>query len=225
MQLKLVVGLAVIGVLSIAQQMGVLRPLLGPLTSSLSAAQALPMDPLMADEQRLAEQVAQTGPDTRSILGSTPARLVSTQLITVKPTNTAAERDVQAEIAGSRRTVELIYYLPAQNAGLRAIVDLASRSVTHSEPLAGRDVPLAREDIDEAWQLAQLSPDVQRAVALPAPDLVVQGLREASSAPSDPCYSNRCVRLLLRRGGEYLRRPIIVVDLTSRTVDLREAQP
>ncbi len=98
------------------------------------------------------------------------------------------------------------------------------------------DVPLTREDADDALALAKANPEVRRAVG---PDLekfvilqpgsdervafAAEVLPLRSGDRSDPCSTDRCLDLVFRTESGYL--PFRAsVDLTKRTVKLNSSQ-
>ena len=104
------------------------------------------------------------------------------------------------------------------------------------QEIEAADVPLTREDADDALALAKANPEVRRAagpnlekfvIVSPGSDqrvaFVAEVLPLRSSDRKDSCRTDRCVDLVFRTESGYL--PFRAsVDLTKRTVKLISSQ-
>jgi hypothetical protein len=122
---------------------------------------------------------------------------------------------------------------PKTNKAAEVFIALEQNTILKVQEIKAIDVPLTREDVDEALALAKASPDVRRAVGNSVDQFVVldpgntqtvpleaQSLRVRSVDPNDPCTLDRCLDLIFKTGTGYL--PLrAAVDLTKHTVTLR----
>jgi hypothetical protein len=124
--------------------------------------------------------------------------------------------------------------------GVRAIVDLSRKSVGEVSRLSSREVPMTQTDLAEAWNLASRNAEVREALGADAqkfqvegrlapglavhPRYAVEALRLEVVADNDPCYKHRCLYLLFRRGGDYLMKPSVVVDLSAQSVRIERRE-
>ncbi|HET9766382.1 MAG TPA: hypothetical protein VFS60_06025 [Thermoanaerobaculia bacterium] len=116
--------------------------------------------------------------------------------------------------------------------GAWVLVDLLAARVVEARPIQGVDVPLGREDVEEAWELARKSREVAGLLGAQLQGYRVRGEREAvgtvdnevlglpvrGTREDDPCTRNRCLSLLFRRGMNFLENVEVIVDLTTGTV-------
>jgi hypothetical protein len=184
----------------------------------------LPLDPLTRIERERAEQVARAYGATKEFLGVGRSRLIYVDFISVK-------RDPKA-VEPSGRFADVLFYRYIDNSGLRLLVDIAAGAVIDTAPVAGRSVPLAAAEVEEAARLAMASDEVVRllggntgfrAATGPATreqinDNRIEALRTLGSAPDDPCIRDRCVVLFFRTRNRYIAMNQIVVDLTTQRV-------
>jgi len=134
-----------------------------------------------------------------------------------------AFRDKEREEAGDTSHRALVTHY--QYEGDRAIltyVDLRARRAFLQETIAHLPVPLAPEELSAARDLALADSAVARALAPYREHLVVEPLVVRTTDPGDPIAGQRVVRLLFRVGADYLRRPIVTVNLSTRKVILDE---
>src|SRR5207245_7515235 len=96
--------------------------------------------------------------------------------------------------------------------------------------LDGSQVPMTREDLADAFQLALRNEEVLKILGPTAKSYQVQsmsltgtatpmensvtGLRVRSSDEHDPCLKHRCLQLAFRRGGDVLSGRMIIAVLT-----------
>jgi hypothetical protein len=182
-------------------------------------AAVLPLDPLTAEEERAAVQLAVADPGVRQLLGESRHRVISVEFVSLKPTGAPAPGS-DPNLAGPiGRFAQVLVYRPDANVGVKALVDLGGKAVTQTLRVEGSRVPLTEDDVAEARELALKSAEVRRLFGAVGPDeFRAEGLRSIGFGPQDACFRNRCVHLLFRRGEHYLVTPAIVVDLTARTV-------
>jgi hypothetical protein len=132
-------------------------------------------------------------------------------------------RDKEREEAGDTGRRALVTHY--QYEGDRAIltyVDLQTRRAFLQETIAHLPVPLAPEELAAARDLALADSAVARALAPYRERLVVEPLVVRTTDPRDPLAGQRVVRLLFRVGADYLRRPIVTVNLSTREVHVDE---
>jgi Cu2+-containing amine oxidase len=193
-------------------------------------AQLLPLDPLTAEERKLAEQLAREDGRVRELLGAGRSRLISVELLFLKPEH--EETAAPTKPVPIDRHAEVLFRRLEDESGVRAVVNLTKRSVAAAARITSAEVPLTPEDIAEAAKFAledaqlkkELGEDVAGySAAATSPGtrnerFAITGLRLFSSAEDDPCTKHRCVRLMFRRGQDYLGQPVVWVDLTERHV-------
>ena len=189
------------------------------------------LDPLTAAETREAEQIARADSRVTQLLGTGRARLVFVDFIAIKPATLEASRDPDRLTLD--RTAEVVFYRFDNDSGARVIVNVGRKSLISAERMEGIDVPLNREDLAEAVQLALrndqtrqlLGADVARFERLEVAKSnaalrdqnAVRGLRVVPVDANDPCAGKRCVQLLFQKDGGYLLDTVIV-DLTGQSV-------
>jgi hypothetical protein len=192
----------------------------------------LPLDPLTSQERELASSVARTDTRVREFLGSRRSRQIYVDFIAVKGTReTDARRDEP-----SRRYADVLFYRYEDNLGVRALVDLEARSVVDVVRVNGASVPINSEEVEEAARLALADPRVLRLFGGRMPSFRVathpaareevnsdriEGLRTLGTTSEDPCSRHRCIVLFFRSRNRYVHLNQVVVDLTSRTVQVR----
>src|SRR5205823_3055725 len=125
----------------------------------------------------------------------------------------------------SGRGAEITYYVYGpEEFGVRALVDVTSKRVLHVERVPDGRVPLATEEVAEARRLALADSGVTRALGRNREGIQIDWLGLHSDNREDACSHNRCVQLLFRRGDRYLMDPQVVVNLSTRTVQLTRSQ-
>ena len=188
-------------------------------------AAPLPLDPLTRSERARAEEIARAHGATKEFLGAGRSRIIYVDFISFK-------RDPKA-VEPSGRFADVLFYRYTDNSGLRLLVDLAAGAVVDTTPVAGRSVPLAAAEVEEAARLALASAEVVRllgdnagsfrAATGPATreqinDNRIEALRTLGSTPDDPCMRDRCVVLFFRTRNRYIAMNQVVVDLTTQRV-------
>jgi hypothetical protein len=207
------------------------------LSTSVATAQRdepLPLDPLTANEQAVADTIARSDRRVREFLRSGAGRLINVEFSAAKdPADTSSQGDV-----APRRAAEVLYYRTDRDQGLRVLVDLASRRVTAAAPVLGQSVPISSEEIVQAARLALADDRVIRLFGGRLPRFTIatrpatraetdvpriEGLRSVAVVSEDPCYGRRCVVLFFRVRNRYVHVNRVVVDLTGQQVFIRES--
>jgi len=184
--------------------------------------------PLTTEEKATAERTALSYPRIQALLGVGQPRVVTAE---VEPDKSEAENFLAGRSAAlpPRRAV-VVLSNTQQTKAVRALVALPQNQVLAVERIQPADVPLVRDDAEQALALAKASPEVRRAVgdtldrfAILAPGseerapYAVQMLPVVGTGRNDPCRADRCVDLIFRTENGYL--PLRAhVDLTQRTV-------
>lgn len=190
------------------------------------AQQGLPLDPLTDAEIQLAERTAAASSEVSRLLGGNPYRVIDISLLPTKPTEEESSVEVLGGVPRIGRNADVRLFVERGNYGIRAIVNLDQPTLVQVVRLDGQQVPLTRDDIAAALQLARSDARFQAtlgAAGLAAVDAT--GLRIRSDDPADPCSRNRCVQLLPRQGAQYFSDAVIIVDLTDRIVRFEEVAP
>lgn len=212
--------------------------LLTLLSMPMHSQQLRPLDPVTPQEKSTAERIALADSRVQKMLGSGRRQLVSVELFAPKLSQEQDQRAAAGRDPAMHRFVELIFLRYEGETGARAIVDLTSKQVTEVTELKSEQVPMTQSDVSEAWQLAvkdervrqQVGDQVDRFQVQPAGKPAARGaytvdaLRLEAADESDPCAKHRCLRLFLRRGTDYLMKPIIIVDLSTREVRVEEKE-
>jgi Cu2+-containing amine oxidase len=193
----------------------------------------LPLDPLSEEEKHDAVQIALADARVKEMLGTGRHEAASVSLFPQK----LPREQVEAAAAGREipmsRTAEVIFFRYEDESGVRVIVDLSHKSASEVSRLSTRDVPMTQTDLAEAWNLASRNAEVRETLGAelqqfqvePArQNYRVEGLRIEAVSDKDPCYKHRCLQLLFRRGADYLVKPIVIVDLTSRDVRIERRE-
>jgi hypothetical protein len=206
--------------------------------SSLWAAMALcqpqPQDRVVAaitaEDQAAVERAALSDPRIRAILGAGQPRLVTAE---VEADKSEAENFLAGRsVTPPTRRVVVVVSNTQTNKAARALVSLPQNQILAVESVRPADIPLVRDDAEQALALAKANPDLRRAIgdtldryAILEPGseervpYAAQVLPVASTNRNDPCSTNRCLDLIFRTENGYL--PLRAhVDLTRRTVAL-----
>jgi hypothetical protein len=196
----------------------------------------LPLDPLTPEERSLAASVANGDAAVRRALGAGRNRLISVEFVTPKPPESAEPQTGPSPVVPPlARQAEVVFYRYEDDQGVRALVDLERRAVIDVSPIEGRSVPLAVEEVDEAFTHASQNSEVRGLLGPRASqyrvargpwrgddqELRVEALRVVATSPTDPCYRHRCLVLIFRQGRYYVSGTDVTVDLTSRAVRVR----
>lgn len=192
----------------------------------------LPLDPLTPEEIELAAQVAGADPRVQKELGSGRRQLIRVQFLDLK-----AEIDLKTgqEQTSSKagRYAAVLFYRYDTDQGVNIVVDLRQRSIGYITRLEGRAVPLAIEEVRQAFALALLDKRVRGLlgskagefrVARPSaerPENSVEGLRVVATEPGDSCYKHRCIELHFRKREGYVAGTSVTVDLSAQRVRIK----
>ena len=185
-----------------------------------------PLDPLTPEEIELAKQLANADRRVKAALGSGRQRLIQVDFFAMKPadTSTAPQRMQMG------RHARVLFYRYEGDRGIDVVVDLERRTVASVTQIEGIAVPLAADEIADAFNVAIRNEGVRsllgprlnefRVAGLTTgqqPETRVEGLRVIATAPRDPCYRRRCVYLIFRDQGRYLAGTKVTVNLTAQT--------
>ena len=185
-----------------------------------------PLDPLTPEEIELAKQLANADRRVKAALGSGRQRLIQVDFFAMKPadTSTAPQRMQMG------RHARVLFYRYEGDRGIDVVVDLERRTVASVTQIEGVAVPLAADEIADAFNVAIRNAGVRsllgprlnefRVAGLTTgeqPETRVEGLRVIATAPRDPCYRRRCVYLMFRDQGRYLAGTKVTVNLTAQT--------
>lgn len=197
-----------------------------------ASTQVLPLDPLTPEEIELAAQVAGADPRVQKELGSGRRQLIRVQFLDLK-----AEIDLKTgqEQTSSKagRYAAVLFYRYDTDQGVNIVVDLRQRSIGYITRLEGRAVPLAIEEVRQAFALALLDKRVRGLlgskagefrVARPSaerPENSVEGLRVVATEPGDSCYKHRCIELHFRKREGYVAGTSVTVDLSAQRVRIK----
>ena len=205
------------------------------LTSSWAAialCQAQPQGraapPITAEEKAAVERAVLSYSRIQTLLGTGQPRVVTTE---VEPDKGEAENFLTGRSATPpTRRVAVVMSNPQTSKAVRALVAVPQNQVVSVESIRPADIPLVRDDAEQALALAKATPQLRQAVgdtidryAILEPGsqaqvpFAAQVLPVVSTSRNDPCASNRCVDLIFRTENGYL--PVRAhVDLTRRTV-------
>src|SRR5260370_2197590 len=231
-------GLSISALLAVAQQTPAPPP--RPEQANPQKTRALPLDPLTEQEKHEAEQVALRDPRVQELLGKGRRKTVSVDLTAIKP----SQEEIQAAAAGRAipmgRYAVVVFFRNEDEAGVRAVVDLAHETVTEVARLSSEQIPMTADDLAEAWQFARRDEEVRRALGPeaeryevertpPTPNaaplgFVVRARRVRCTESKDPCFHHRCLQLLFARGNEYLTQPTVTVDVSAQKVYVRRRE-
>ena len=185
-----------------------------------------PLDPLTPAEIELAKQLANADRRVKAALGSGRQRLIQVDFFAMKPadTSTAPQRMQMG------RHARVLFYRYEGDRGIDVVVDLERRTVASVTQIEGVAVPLAADEIADAFNVAIRNEGVRsllgprlnefRVAGLTTgvqPETRVEGLRVIATEPRDPCYRRRCVYLMFRDQGRYLAGTKVTVNLTAQT--------
>jgi hypothetical protein len=188
--------------------------------------------PITPEERLAAERAALSDQRVTAIVGRGQFRLASSDIIVDKG---EAERFLEgiSAMPPTRRVIVVVLNIQTNKAAkaARALVALSPRiSVLAVESIAPADVPLVRDDADQALALAKSSAALRGAVGETLDQyrildsgseervpFAVQVLPLGNSNPNDACSMDRCLDLIFRTENGYL--PLRAhVDLTRRSV-------
>jgi Cu2+-containing amine oxidase len=168
-------------------------------------APALPPFELSADEVRTARDLAELGIAQAPHPDSLHDRTYFTK-VELLP-------DSQAQT--KQRLVLVTHYRYRGDEAILSMVDLNRHEVVKVETVPHLPTPLAPEEVARAQQLARTDPQL-------AEVFNTQGLKVEAKVlyvpQHDPLFGHRVVALLFSTGGNYLRGPEVLVDLTPETL-------
>ena len=190
--------------------------------------------PLTAEERTALEGAVLSDKRVRQIFGEEKPRFIITEAETDKA-------EAEAFLAGTTekrpsRRVSVALFDPKTNRAAHVTVLFEERRILEVQEIKAEDVPLSREDAEDAFSLAKANAELRRALgermeqfqlADPSKDVrdpyVAEALPLRSTNPRDPCSKDRCLDLIFRTEEGYL--PFRAhVDLTKRTVRLETKQ-
>lgn len=131
----------------------------------------------------------------------------------------AEERDSLARFA------VVTHYRYDGDLAIRTVVSLPRRAVVRTDTAAHAPTPLAPEELARARELALADSRVRETLGSHVNDVVVEALVVRTASPRDPLFGRRVVRLLFRVGRDYMRDPVVLVDLTAERVVVEPAVP
>jgi Cu2+-containing amine oxidase len=173
-----------------------------------------PLDPLTREERQLAEKLVRADPRSKELLGA-QAALASLEFLAMK----VGDKDEAV------RHADLLFSRPDAEFGARAIVRLGSNpAVVELTRVDRRSVPVVTAEIQEAWKIALADAAYTRRLAREPSKLTVEALRLYTEDRSDPCFSGRCLYVMVREGAYYISNASVVVDLSAKRI-LPERSP
>jgi len=184
--------------------------------------------PVTTEERVLIEKAVVSDPRVQRVVGTeTPRILVSEAHVN--------KAEAEAFLAGTTEKqpshfVNIVVFNPKTNKAVHTLMALEQQRVLEVQEIDAADVPLTREDAEDALALAKASPEVRRAVGANLEQFVIvppgsnerapfvaQVLPLRSADKNHPCNMDRCVDVMFRTENGYL--PFLAnVDLTRRTV-------
>lgn len=202
-------------------------------TATRSTATAPQTSTITAEKRALIEKTVLSDPRVRQIIGTETPRVLVGEAH-------ADKAEAEAFLAGATQKqpthyVSVIIFNPKTNKAVHSLMSLEQQKLLQVQEINPADVPMTREDAEEALALAKASQEVRRAVGpqlerfiLVEPGntqrvpLAAQVLPLRTPDQNDPCSTDRCVDLIFRTEKGYLPvRP--TVDLTKRTVTLSKS--
>jgi hypothetical protein len=193
------------------------------------------LDPLTAAEKQEAERIARADPRVIQLLDNGRTELVYVTFFALKPANPSASRD--PDRLTLERAAEVVFYRFDGDFGVRALINLERKGVMSAQRLESADVPLSQQDWANALQLALKNPEMRQMLgndadkfsrmtrrksnAATLKENAVRSLLVVETRPNDPCFGNRCVQLLFRRGPVYLVDSAIV-NLSTGVVTVQK---
>lgn len=193
-----------------------------------------PLDPLTPEETQLAAEIANSDRRVKAALGPGRQRLIQVEFFALKPADT---RDDPERLQMGRHA-RVLFYRYEGDQGVDAVVDLQRKSVASVSKIEGVAVPLATDEITDAFNLAIKNERVRsllgprlseyRVAALARgerPETRVEGLRVIATSPRDPCFRRRCIHLLFHDREGYIAGTTVTVNLTAQTVRAERTTP
>jgi Cu2+-containing amine oxidase len=120
----------------------------------------------------------------------------------------------------TNRFVLLTYYRYDGDVTIKALVDSTREKVVKVEAVPHIPTPLSQEEFGIAKNLALAEPTVQKALTSYGTNVVIEPLVVRSLSETE--RTQRLVRLLFKIGRDYLREPIVHVDLITKKVTVEK---
>jgi hypothetical protein len=188
---------------------GLTSSLLVLATGSFFAQQPQPLDPLTADERSTAERVARADPKVRELLGA-GGRANHIEFIALKS---------DTETAEPRRHAEVNLLRDDARYGVRVVVELGAKPIVVAvQRMDESNIPMTEIELQSAAKLASENATVRTILGDQLAKVQVEGLRVFTINKADPCFAQRCVRLLYRIDRDYISDPIVTVNLSKQTL-------
>lgn len=170
---------------------------------------------LTASERSAASELAQKALERARLRTPGPLYLVGTELL----------RDKRAEERGVfDRQAMVTHYRYDGDLTILTRVNVTRGEVERIDTVPHLPAALAPEEFRRAKDLALADVRVQRALARFG-EVTIEPLAIRTASRDDPIFGHRLVRLLFRKGPDYLREPVVVVDLTTAQVILEPPGP
>jgi hypothetical protein len=166
---------------------------------------------LTASEKRSAIERAETEITQRNLRTGGPLYLVRTRLVRDKRPGGSTDAEV-------RRLAQVTHYRYDGDLAILTLIDLEQQQVLEVREVPHLTVPLAEEELDGAQDLALADPRVRKELGSSVDSVLIEALVLRTPDEKDQFFGHRVVRLLFLRGGSYLDRPVVLVDLTARKV-------
>jgi len=190
-----------------------------------------PLDPLTPAEIQSARGIANLAPTVNSRISGRRYILGSIDFL-LPPKPDDPSRPVEGRYA------QALYCVYGDNTGFRAMVDLVRGIVLSVEELGCDEVPISREEIQAARDLALAdrsvrdflgaaadSYRVRPAPGEPVPEYVVEGMKVVATESEDRCYGQRCLILIFSDSRDYRTGLEILVNMTNQTVTTTPVEP
>jgi hypothetical protein len=193
--------------------------------------QARPSPTLTAQESSLMRNTALTDARVQQVVGAGQTRVLLGEAVPDKAEAIAFYKGETQK--PPTHHVWATVFNPKTNKAAEIFISLEQNTILKVQEIKATDVPLTRDDVDEALALAKAAPDVRQAVGSRVDQFVVldpgatqkvpleaQSLRVRGADPNDPCTLDRCLDLLFKTDTGYL--PLrAAVDLTKHTVTVK----
>jgi hypothetical protein len=184
-----------------------------------SAGDGAPVDAeLTADEQALARQIADEGLK-KSPLYREPIYVAAVELYRVKTPEDQPAPDRHALVTYDRHAL-VTYYRYQGDLAILSFVNIRKREVIQVDAVAHLPVPLSKEEFAVARELGLGDARVKATLGVDSGKVEVESLLVRTASERDPLFGRRIVRLQFRVGRNYLTRPIVLVDLTNKSVTI-----
>lgn len=168
---------------------------------------------LTLEEQALARKLAEAAPALEGYRAEERLFFVAAELF----------RDKQS----IDRQAQVIHYRYAGDLTLLTRVNLSRREVVGVDPRGHYPTRLSREEFEMGREMVLADPEVRRELGSDLASVVLEPMPIRTYAEGDPLLHHRIFRVLFKLDGDYLRSPIVSVDLTTRQIifEGRRKQP